>query len=183
MVKKQEDIQALKTPILAAAKIERKEKKTVAERQLFTEERLKHEYDIQKNPLTGLIPQEEKNEELNNAVLAREKQFSYRPNRANNFSVLSSSVYASRGPSNFGGRTRALVVDKSDPTSNTIIAGGVSGGVFRTTNGGNSWVKVSANDEIHNVTAIAQDPRAGFENIWYYGTGERVREQCYLGRI
>jgi len=181
VVKKQEDIQALKTPILAAAKIERKEKKTVAERQLFTEERLKHEYDIQKNPLTGLIPQEEKNEELNNAVLAREKQFSYRPNRANNFSVLSSSVYASRGPSNFGGRTRALVVDKSDPTSNTIIAGGVSGGVFRTTNGGNSWVKVSANDEIHNVTAIAQDPRAGFENIWYYGTGERLGNSATLG--
>lgn len=181
VVKKQQDAQALKTPILALAKIEKKEKKTAAERQLFTEERLKYEYDIQKNPLTGLIPQEEKNAELNNAVSARKKQFSYRPNRTNNFSVLSSSVYSSRGPSNLGGRTRDLVVDISDPTSNTIIAGGVSSGVFRTTNGGSSWVKVSANDEIHNVTAIAQDPRPGFQNIWYYGTGERLGNSATLG--
>ncbi len=181
VVIKYQVVQSLKKPIIFSDKTERKEKKTAAERQLFTEERLKHEYDIQKNPLTGLIPQEEKNAELNNAVSARKKQFSYRPNRTNNFSVLSSSVYSSRGPSNLGGRTRDLVVDISDPTSNTIIAGGVSSGVFRTTNGGSSWVKVSANDEIHNVTAIAQDPRPGFQNIWYYGTGERLGNSATLG--
>jgi hypothetical protein len=181
LVNKQRDIQALKTPLLATAKIERKEKKTAAERQLFTEERFKHEYNIQKNPFTGLIPQDEKILALNNSISAREKQLSYQPNRSNNFSILSSSVYSSRGPSNFGGRTRDLVVDISDPTSNTIIAGGVSSGVFRTTNGGTSWVKVSANDEIHNVTAIAQDPRPGFQNIWYYGTGERLGNSATLG--
>lgn len=181
LVNKQQDIPALKTPILAPAKIERKEKKTTAERQLFAEERFKHEYNIQKNPLTGLIPQDEKILELKNALSAREKQFSYQPYRTNNFSILSSSVYTSRGPSNFSGRTRDLVVDISDPTSNTIIAGGVSGGVFRTTDGGTSWVKVSANDEIHNVTAIAQDPRTGHQNIWYYGTGERLGNSATLG--
>ena len=79
-----------------------------------------------------------------------------------------SSTYTSRGPTNLGGRTRAMAVDLSDATSNTILAGGVSSGLFRTTNGGASWTKVSSNGEIHNVTAIAQDPRVGFQNIWYY---------------
>ncbi len=181
VVIKQQALQSEKTPIIFPDKIEGKEKKTAAERQLFTEERLKHEYDIQKNPVTGLIPPEEKRLELNNSISARQKQYSIQPNRTNKFSILTSSAYTSRGPSNFGGRTRALVVDRSDPTSNTIIAGGVSSGVFRTTNGGNSWVKVSANDEIHNVTAIAQDPRPGFQNIWYYGTGERLGNSATLG--
>ncbi|MEE3020818.1 MAG: hypothetical protein VX313_06170, partial [Bacteroidota bacterium] len=182
MVIKQQSLQSPKTPIIFADKIEGKQKKTVAERQLFSEERLKHEYDIQKNPLTGLIPPEEKSLELKNSMLARQKQYSVQPNRTNTFSILSSSTYTSRGPSNFGGRTRALVVDViSDTISNTIIAGGVSSGVFRTTDGGNNWVKVSANDEIHNVTAIAQDPRPGFQNIWYYGTGERLGNSAVLG--
>ena len=52
--------------------------------------------------------------------------------------------------------------------------------MFRTTDGGNNWVKVSANDEIHNVTAIAQDPRPGFQNIWYYGT-EELGNSAVLG--
>lgn len=181
VVIKQQSLQSEKTPIIFPEKIEEKEKKTAAERRLFTEERLKHEYDIQKNPLTGLIPPEEKRLELNNSISARQKQYSIQQNRTNKFSILTSSAYTSRGPSNFGGRTRALVVDRSDPSSNTIIAGGVSSGVFRTTNGGNSWVKVSANDEIHNVTAIAQDPRSGFQNIWYYATGERLGNSATLG--
>ena len=181
LVTKHQVVQSLKTPIIFSDKIEKKEKKTADERRLFTEERLKHEYDIQKNPVTGLISTEEKRLELNNSMLARQKQYTIQPNRTNKFSILTSSAYTSRGPSNFGGRTRALVVDRSDPTSNTIIAGGVSSGVFRTTNGGNSWAKVSANDEIHNVTAIAQDPRPGFQNIWYYATGERLGNSATLG--
>lgn len=181
MVIEQQAVTSENRPIISSDKIERKEKKTAAERQLFNEERFKHEYDIQKNPVTGLIPLEEKSLELNNSMLAKQKQYTIQPNRTNKFSILTSSAYTSRGPSNFGGRTRALVVDRSDPTSNTIIAGGVSSGVFRTTNGGNSWAKVSANDEIHNVTAIAQDPRPGFQNIWYYATGERLGNSATLG--
>tara|TARA_B100001063_G_C16232704_1_gene297092 strand:+ start:297 stop:446 length:150 start_codon:yes stop_codon:yes gene_type:complete len=46
------------------------------------------------------------------------------------------STYTSRGPTNLGGRTRAFVIDRTDNTSNTIIAGGVSSGVFRTIDGG-----------------------------------------------
>ena len=43
-----------------------------------------------------------------------------------------------RGPYNVGGRTRALALDISN--ENTIFAGGVSGGMWRSTDGGANWV-------------------------------------------
>ena len=98
-----------------------------------------------------------------------------------NSTRTSDNNYISRGPSNLGGRTRSIIVDISDPTGNTLIAGGVSSGVFRTTNGGESWTKVTPNNAIHNVVAIAQDPRPGFQNIMYYSTGEAVGNSAALG--
>ena len=133
---------------------------------------MEHELSMQRNPVSGEIPLSEKAEELKNAIEAKRKQM---------FSKNSARTYISRGPSNKGGRTRAVRVDLSDATSNTILSGGVSSGLFRTTNGGDSWVKVSPNDDLHNVTAIAQDPRTGFKNIWYYATGERVGNSASLG--
>lgn len=142
----------------------KKGKKTPEERALFTEERARYEYKLQANPATGEIPLEEKKLEFDRAKKAKTRADGGANLRAPEASFIN------RGPTNLGGRTRALVVDISDNTGNTIIAGGVSSGVFRTTNGGASWTKVSANDEIHNVTAIAQDPSS--TNIWYYATGE-----------
>ena len=139
-------------------------KKTESTRQLFSEQRLLHEFNMQRNPFTGVIPMEEKQQELENAMLIKqEARLSRR---------MTTNTYDSRGPSNLGGRTRAFAVDLSDNSSNTMLSGGVSSGLFRTTDGGESWVKVSANDEIHNVTALTQDPREGHQNKWYYATGE-----------
>jgi hypothetical protein len=147
-------------------------KKTQEERALYAEEREKHEFNMQKNPTTGEIPIEEKEKEYLNALVAKQRAEDTR---------TTSSVYTSRGPTNLGGRTRAMAVDLSDATSNTILAGGISSGLFRTTNGGTSWTKVSSNGEIHNVSALAQDPRPGFQNIWYYGTGEWSGNSASLG--
>ena len=147
-------------------------KKTENERQLYTIERAKYEFDMQKNPITGIIPLEEKRKE-NDVSLELMKQKA--------FQRTTSSTYASRGPSNLGGRTRALAVDISDATSNTILSGGVSSGLFRTTDGGASWTKVTPPGQIQNVTAIAQDPRIGFQNIWYYATGEWSGNSASLG--
>lgn len=141
----------------------KKVKKTTAQKAEATKERLLHDFNMQKEPFTDLIPRTEKNSELENALIEKQNNFS---------SKASENIYTSRGPSNLGGRTRSIKVDISDPTGNTLIAGGVSSGVFRSTNGGANWTKVSSFDEIHNVTSIAQDPRVGFQNIWYYGTGE-----------
>lgn len=76
-----------------------------------------------------------------------------------------------RGPQNLGGRTRALAVDVQN--NDRIIVGGVSGGVWISENLGQSFEKATTPQQFHSVTCIAQDTRAGFENIWYYGSGEQ----------
>lgn len=148
-----------------------KEEPTEAERRLYVEERYQHEFDLQKNPTTGEIPEEERAKELENSLIALE----------NASQRTTTSSYVSRGPTNLGGRTRALAYDISDATSQTILAGGISSGLYRTTNGGANWTKVSSNLDIHNVSSLAQDPRPGFQNIWYYGTGEWTGNSASLG--
>lgn len=78
-----------------------------------------------------------------------------------------------RGPSNIGGRTRAILIDESDPSRNKIWAGGVSGGLWVTndiTAFNPEWQKV--NDYLDNLAigAIAQDPNN--TDLMYFGTGE-----------
>ena len=152
--------------------VENEEEETPEARARFVEERFLYEYYRQVNPISGDIPKAQKELELDRSKKAKLK--------INSNSRAIETSYVNRGPSNLGGRTRALVIDRSDNTGNTIIAGGVSSGVFKTTNGGANWTKVSSNDEIHNVTTIVQDPRTGFENIWYYGTGESIGNSASL---
>jgi photosystem II stability/assembly factor-like uncharacterized protein len=45
-----------------------------------------------------------------------------------------SLTWSERGPLDVGGRTRAIMIDPNDPTRNTIWAGAVSGGLWKTTN-------------------------------------------------
>jgi photosystem II stability/assembly factor-like uncharacterized protein len=78
-----------------------------------------------------------------------------------------------RGPNNVGGRTRAILIDAADPTNNTLIAGGVNGGIWRTTNfmsDNPSWKKADDFFENLAVSAIVQDPVN--PQIIYFGTGE-----------
>jgi len=141
-------------------------KKTNEERAMFDIARELHEYYRQVNPTTGTVSKADKAAEQRAAMLA---PIAYEGRKA---SVTTLGNFTTRGPGNLGGRTRAVVFDRSDATGNTLLAGAVSGGVFRSTNAGASWIRVSPLDQQHNVTAIAQDPRAGFQNIWYYSTGE-----------
>ena len=72
------------------------------------------------------------------------------------------------GPSNIGGRTRALLIDKDN--SNLIFAGSVGGGIWKSTTGGLSWVKVDGGDLFDNlfVSSICQSANGDI----YVGTGE-----------
>jgi len=158
--------------VITPIKTEKKGKTPIEEKYQASQDRFEYELNLQRDPATGEIPKDQRALELANAI--------DQINTANS-SRTSSNVYISRGPGNLGGRTRSLVVDISDPTGNTIIAGGVSSGVFRTTNGGASWTRVSPLDEIHNVVSIAQDPRPGFQNRWYYSTGEAIGNSAGIG--
>src|SRR5258708_38605455 len=51
-----------------------------------------------------------------------------------------SGGWTSLGPGNVGGRTLALVIDPRNPR--TIYAGTADGGLWKTTNAGNSWAPV-----------------------------------------
>ena len=64
-----------------------------------------------------------------------------------------------RGPSNYGGRCRSLAFDSRNGM--IAVAGGVSGGIFRTVDGGERWVKVTPAGQIHNLTTVAQDRSHG----------------------
>lgn len=76
----------------------------------------------------------------------------------------------SRGPDNQGGRTRALGVDVDD--EDIILAGGVSGGMWRSADGGATWTKTTGSNELQSVSCIAQDLNSTNNDTWYYGTGE-----------
>ncbi len=136
----------------------------------FTAQRIKYEFDMIKDGGTGKMPVGAHERELQQAYRLPQKQ----RQGGLTLSPFANNVYTAAGPTNIGGRTRAIVFDKRYGTgaNKVILAGAVSGGIFRTSDGGANWTLVTPANEIHNVTAIAQDPRTGFENNWYAGGGE-----------
>ena len=83
------------------------------------------------------------------------------------------------GPPNVGGRTRAAAIDVNN--DRIILAAGVSGGVWRSTDGGMSWSKRTDPGQFHSVTTLVQDTRPGKTHIWYYGTGEGLGNSAGAG--
>ncbi len=78
--------------------------------------------------------------------------------------------WVERGPGNVSGRTRALIVDPDDPTHQTWFAGSVSGGIWKTTDGGNTWEELTADIPILSTSTMAM--AASNTNVIYAGTGE-----------
>lgn len=82
--------------------------------------------------------------------------------------------YTFQGPDNLGGRTRSVAYDKrfNGTTNRVIIAGGVSGGVYKSIDDGATWTRKSPTGEHFSCTSIVQDTRPGLEDTWYYAVGE-----------
>lgn len=133
--------------------------------------RWKYDADMIKDPTTG---------EALFGLRDREIEFAKTiPQRHASSSTARLTVqnnYIPAGPNNNGGRTRAIAYDvRYNGTNNrVIIAGGVSGGIFRSIDGGSNWTNVTPLNEVHNVASIAQDPRPGNQDTWYAGGGEYV---------
>lgn len=115
------------------------------------------------DPKTGLVP-----EGIRSRELAFDLKLSQETAR---FRTQQLSI-ESAGPTNVGGRTRAVAYDVRN--EDIILAGGVSGGIWRSTDGGISWTKKSHPENRNSVTCIVQDIRPGKEDVWYHGTGEIV---------
>ncbi len=119
--------------------------------------------DRLRNPQTGKIPSRMGRRELAFAKTLH-------PNVKAKQAGLEDLEWVQRGPNNIGGRTRAFGVDVND--SNILLAGGISGGIFRSTDAGANWEKVSTINEHQGVVTLVQDTREGYTDNWYYGTGE-----------
>lgn len=72
------------------------------------------------------------------------------------------------GPATVGGRTRALVIDASN--HNRFLAGGVSGGIWESTDKGSSWHALNDQQSTLSVTSLVQAP--GTPLTWYFSSGE-----------
>jgi len=124
------------------------------------------EFMITRDPVANEIPRDiyTKEHELAKLLPARSERALAKGESAR------SLVWTERGPNNVGGRTRVFACDIANP--DLLIAGSVAGGIWRSTNDGNSWTLTLAPWQIHTTTCIEQDTRSGRTNTWYVGTGE-----------
>lgn len=74
------------------------------------------------------------------------------------------------GPNNVGGRTRALMIDKDDPS--LIYAGSVGGGLWKSTTRGTSWTKSATTDGGLFQNQVASCITQAANGDIYVGTGE-----------
>lgn len=130
------------------------------------------------DPITGLIPP---------AMRARELAFSSTlPSDGHSQKADSLTVpWQQRGPWNLGGRTRAFAIDITN--ENVLFAGGVSGGLWRSSDAGTTWSRNTPANFHPGVNGIVQDTRPGHTDTWYlisgeaYGTSASGGDAFYLG--
>ena len=118
----------------------------------------------------ALTLRDERGQIPHNALLAAKAQME-QLRAANPLGVaggLSSANWTELGPSNIGGRTRALA---PHPTiAGTVFAGSVSGGIWKSTNSGSTWTRM--NSSLTNIAVVSIVYQPGNPNVMYAGTGE-----------
>lgn len=124
--------------------------------------RAEYEFNRLKDPATGKIPEFIRMKELAFAATV--------PKAISSGTEASDQIFEPIGPGNVGGRTRAISFDNDLP--DVILAGGVSGGMWRSTDFGQSWARATNFEDQSAVSCVMQDLRPGKGNIFYYGSGE-----------
>ena len=118
------------------------------------------EIERTKDPALGYVPQERM---IKATEKTRRLQAEFQQQKDFLRGSIANARWNERGPGNVGGRTRAILVDRNDPTGKTVFVGSSLGGLFKNTditNGAQRWERI--NDWLSNLTisSIAQDPRA-----------------------
>jgi len=145
-------------------KVSKKEFKEEEEEQDGPREAHERDIEMMKDPSLGYIPTER---------LLKAKQYRDELWQSQTNAVLPGVSWHPLGPKNQGGRTRSLLIDANDATGNTVWAGSVGGGLWKTTDitaTEPNWA--AANDFFGNlaVSSIAQDPSN--TQVMYFCTGE-----------
>ena len=121
---------------------------------------MRQEFFMTRDPALNIVPKERLLAAMKFMSTARTTQ-------------ITDLTWTERGPNNIGGRSRAILIDKRDPTGNTVFAASVSGGIFKTTNFTSSsanWTVVDDHMANLAVTVLVQDKNN--LNTMYAGTGE-----------
>lgn len=79
-------------------------------------------------------------------------------------------IWNEMGPDNVAGRVRAFLIDKNN--SNKLYVGGVSGGLWVSNTGGNTWNRITSISDNIAISSIAQSPNG----VIYVGTGEGLAQ-------
>ena len=77
--------------------------------------------------------------------------------------------WVSRGPANVMGRIRTVVVDPSDPSENTWFAASIGGGVWKSTDAGQSWTDKTP--DLSTLTTTTMAIANSNPQVIYVGTG------------
>lgn len=130
--------------------------------------RTEYFFNLLKDPATNRIPEDIRSRELEYSRKLPSRGARRLQKSGETTQQSEDLSWKAAGPNDLGGRTRALGIDQ--PNSNYILAGGVSGGIWKSTDGGSSWeLKTNPNQNM-SVTSLAQDPTN--PDTWYYSTGE-----------
>jgi photosystem II stability/assembly factor-like uncharacterized protein len=112
-----------------------------------------------------------------NSAIAAAKQMQFLSTPTGRFAGINAAPGASLGtwqelgPSNVGGRTRAMLIHPTTPS--IMYAAGVAGGIWKSTNSGVNWTQLTDLGLPNlSVTNLVFDPNN--PNIIYAGTGEGV---------
>lgn len=127
---------------------------------------MQQEFERTKDPKLGYVP---KNRLKKAYEIAEQKRAKQNASRA----AISGVDWKERGPTNLGGRTRAILIDPNDGTNKTIFAAAVSGGLWKTTDitkENPDWASVDDFLENMAITTIAYDPTS--TTTMYIGSGE-----------
>lgn len=128
-------------------------------------------FKLLRDPATNRIPPNIRARELNRAYRQPSVRQVNNRLKAKNPEFQAAEInWEAAGPLDTGGRTRALAIDPRDP--DIILAGGVSGGMWKSTDGGNTWELKTESIQNMSVSSLAQDPRPGQGDTWYYTAGE-----------
>ncbi|MEL6558713.1 MAG: LamG-like jellyroll fold domain-containing protein [Bacteroidota bacterium] len=130
---------------------------------------MEQDYERTKDPKLGYVPRNR----LMSAYKYAEKKRSIGSSKNLAEKAITGVSWTERGPSNVGGRTRAIMIDPNDGTNKTVWAAGVSGGLWKTadiTEENPDWESIDDFFDNMAISTIAYDPTN--TDIMYFGTGE-----------
>ncbi len=129
---------------------------------------MQQEFEMTKDPATNTVPRER---------LLLAKTYIESLQHQNTTGKIAGAIpginWQERGPSNCGGRTRAIMVDPNDATKKTVWVAGVAGGLWKTSDitlASPAWTSTNDFFTCLAITSICYAPSN--TQVFYFGTGE-----------